>query len=130
MDKIKRMGRMRAAIDAVIAERDRQDDKWGEQNHPLVCHPFFDEPNRELLLHILRADLSLDATIAKRRCDAAHRHGHGTFAHILAEEFAEYIEASVIHGDESDEALGELVQTVAVGLAMIERIYRKLETSK
>ena len=116
---------MRSALDAVIAERQRQDAKWGEQNHPLVCHPFFDEPNREVLLQILRADLSLDATIAKRRCDAAHRHGHGTYTHILVEEVAEFVEACVLHGDASDEARAEMVQVAAVALAMLEAIDRK-----
>lgn len=61
---------------------------------------------------------------ARERCDAEHRSGRGTFASILVEELAEWVAASVIHGDTSGEARKELVQVVAVGVAALERIDR------
>lgn len=114
---------MRSALDAVIAERQRQDAKWGEQNHPMVPETHDHHAGWQYLaaefLEIPTADRARDA------CDRAHRRGEGTYTHILVEEVAEFVEACVLHGDASDEARAEMVQVAAVALAMLECIDRK-----
>ena len=114
---------MRSALDAVIAERQRQDAKWGEQNHPMLRPPpawGYDSP------HVEAERLNLpSARMARDACEWSHRSGLGTYTHILVEEVAEFVEACVLHGDASDEARAEMVQVVAVALAMLEAIDRK-----
>ncbi len=107
----------------VLAERERQDFKWGEQNHPIVgkaARRGFTTPKKECeRLGILGADE------ARERCDRAHRDGEGTYTHIIIEEVAEAIEAGVEHGEASDESREEWVQVAAVALAIVECIDRK-----
>ena len=107
----------------VLAERERQDFKWGEQNHPIVgktARRGFTIPKKECeRLGILGADE------ARERCDRAHRNGEGTYTHIIIEEVAEAIEAGVEHGEASDESREEWVQVAAVALAIVECIDRK-----
>lgn len=114
---------MRSALDAVIAERQRQDAKWGEQNHPMVPETTRRHFGWQYLaaefLEIPTADRARDA------CERVHRQGEGTYTHILVEEVAEFVEACVLHGEASDEARNEMVQVAAVALAMIECIDRK-----
>lgn len=112
-----------AAVISVLQERERQDAKWGEQNHPMVGRAArlrLISPRRECArLGILGADEAREA------CDHAHRNDEGTYAHILIEEVAEAIEASSEHGDASDAAREEWVQVAAVALAIVESIDRK-----
>ena len=114
---------MRTALDAVIAERQRQDAKWGEQNHPMVPSEHRDSPSAcsyaSAILGVPSASNARDA------CEWSHRASQGTYAHILVEEVAEFVEACVIHGETSDEARAEMVQVAAVALAMLECIDRK-----
>ena len=115
--------RITKAIADVVAERLRQEAKWGEQNHPMVglaARRGFVPPRVACVrLGILGADE------ARERCDHAHRNHEGAYTHILVEEVAEFVEACVLHGDASDEARAEMVQVVAVALAMLECIDRK-----
>ena len=119
---------MRSALDAVIAERQRQDAKWGVQNHPMVPADVRAEAQAHgaspefFACHVLGVD---DAKAARDECNREHRAGRGTYTHILVEEVAEFVEACVLHGDASDEARAEMVQVVAVALAMLEAIDRK-----
>lgn len=109
----------RAAIfDEIDAERVRQDAKWGEQNHPMVPEGF--------PLAVARS-VTADA---RRVCDLSAQVGKIAYTSILAEEHCEFIEACVEHGETSDEARTELVQAVAVGVAMLEAIDRKRAAEK
>ena len=76
------MGIQKVAILAIIAERKKQDEKWGEQNHDMA-----------------------------------------TWLEILGEEYGEICKADLEFrfGSKSrDRILEEIIQTTAVGLAMIE----------
>ena len=88
----------------VLAERVRQDAKWGEQNHPDGTG--------------LRADAAM-AALAKADCDRAARDGELTYRHILDEEVCEAFA-------ETDPAKlrVELVQVAAVAVAWIEKLDR------
>ena len=115
-------------FEAINAERRRQDEKWGEQNHPMIPVDLEQEARAHntvpafFACHVLGID---DAKAARDECDRAHRLGYGTYTHIIIEELAEFIEACVKHGEVSDEAWAELVQTVAVGVGMLEALDRK-----
>lgn len=116
-------------------ERARQDAKWGEMNHPLVGNPHAPLqkvhgptarfiPGSAALIECHRLGIPSESE-AREACEAEHAAGDGTFASIVVEELAEAVSAAVIHGETSDEARKELVQTTAVLVAMIEAIDRK-----
>lgn len=89
----------------VVAERARQEAKWGEQNNPDGTGG---------------ADMELMAQIAKRETDEAHKDGSLTYKHILKEEFFEALAES-----NADKLRAELVQVAAVAVAWIEAIDRR-----
>lgn len=89
----------------VGAERGRQNDLWGEQNHP-------DGTGLE--------DATLLADAARERCDDAFAGGHGTWNYILTEEFME-ARAEV----DPARLRKELIQTAAVAVAWVESIDRR-----
>jgi hypothetical protein len=95
------------ALDDVYKERDSQDKKWGEQNHP---------NGGGSPLHLILA------THARARCETAAKAGSLTWADILGEEFGEALA-------ESDPVLlrAELVHVAAVAVAWMEAIDRQLE---
>lgn len=116
----------RAAIFVLIdAERKRQTAKWGEQDHPM------------LRLAARRAFVSYDtaantvmlptAERARKMCEHEHKNGDGTYVSIALEEFAEFFEACYFHGELSDKAYDELIQTTAVFVQMAETLKRKRE---
>lgn len=117
----------------VFAERERQEAKWGEQNHPIA-------PPRKggarwryanAIGNAALARLGLPTEKAARvACDEAAKAGRVTYGHILVEEVCEMGYAAAIHGDASDEARAEAVQVAAVALAIVERIDRKRETGR
>lgn len=92
-------------LDAVLAERDRQDEKWGEQNHPDGTGG----PSWEA-----------EAVAAREACQQAADAGALTWRHVLDEEVAEAFA-------ESDEAklIEELTHVIAVSFQWIEAIERR-----
>jgi hypothetical protein len=93
-------------FDEVRAERERQDAKWGEQNHPDGTS---DNPmNREI------------AAISKQDCDEAFADDRGTWSHILDEEVAEAFAES-----DPQKLRTELLQVAAVAVAWVEAIDRR-----
>lgn len=90
----------------VIQERVRQDEKWGQQDHPDGTGPTI--PTLNAVEH------------ARNECNYVFRHGLGTWRHVLAEEFAEAMA-------ESDPARlrEELIQVAAVAVAWVEAIDRR-----
>jgi hypothetical protein len=105
----------------VGAERERQDAKWGEQNHPDGTGAFSVREGGRVLpdeyVGAVRADRAREA---KSACDRAAAEGRLTYLHILREEVAE---AAAEH----DPALlrAELVQVAAVAVKWIEAIDRR-----
>jgi hypothetical protein len=91
----------------VNAERKRQDERWGEQNHPYVAH------------HTGR-DWLIDAAESWKRANAARvEHGALAWDGILLEEVFEAL-AEV----DAERRIEELTQVAAVAVAMIEAIRR------
>ncbi len=113
-----------AEIDAEIdAERERQDAKFGVCDHPMVPHVEWPATLRGaaacIALGIPREE------VARAASQHYFREGEGTFAHIVVEETAEFVEACATHGDASNEARCEAVQNAAVWVAIVEAIDRK-----
>jgi hypothetical protein len=99
-----------STLDEVAAERRRQIDKWGEQNHPDG---------------VATTDVDrVAADTARRACEQAFAAGLGTWRVILEEEVREaFAESSV-------EALrAELIQVAAVAVAWVEAIDRRQASS-
>lgn len=90
----------------LIDERVRQDEKWGEQNHPDGTGP-----ERRIWAPSGPSNAAI-AKAARDRCDHDFRQGEGTWEHILTEEYAEALA-------ESDPAKlrEELIQVAAVAVA-------------
>lgn len=93
------------ALKEVAAERERQDAKWGEQNHPDGTG---------------FAGSARDADLARLECKRQFAEGTGTWLDILNEEVAEaYAET------DPAKLRAELVQCAAVVVAWIEAIDRR-----
>jgi hypothetical protein len=87
----------------ILSERDRQDKKWGEQNHPMGT-------SRKYLVR---------AEAAKMKCDQNAKCGVVTWRDILDEEVQE-----AFAEEDPGTLRGELIQVAAVTMAMIECIDR------
>lgn len=105
LDDASRGMRTHAVAAEVCAERDRQDARWGLQNHP-------DGTGSE-------QDKSC-ADLARETCDTAFRCGVGNWAQVLTEEFCEAMAES-----DPDKLRAELIQVAAVAVAWVEAIDRR-----
>lgn len=92
-------------LEEVRDERRRQDDLWGEQNHP-------DGTGGETW--------ASNADNFRALCDLKHKMGQGTWLDILLEEA---FEASA--EDDPDKLRAELIQVAAVATAWVEAIDRR-----
>ncbi len=104
----------------VAAERQRQDQKWGVQNHPLVDALLRDRPHTRMAEEY-EVPTALRAT---QLCQIAAHRGEVTWMHIALEELCEFM-AAAQHTDDETEARAELVQLAAVAVAAIECIDRR-----
>lgn len=108
--------RPKSVVLEVLAERERQDAKWGEQNHPNgtgydnVCFPALMPRNKTY------GDI---ASYAKQITDRNAEHGVCTYADILLEEVFEAMAES-----DPTALRTELVQCAAVAVAWIQKIDR------
>jgi len=93
-----------AVLAEVAAERRRQDERWGEQNHPDGTGPTHSD----------------QAVLAREECERAADTGHLSWRHILLEEVAEANEAH-----ESARLRQELIQVAAVAVAWAQAIDRR-----
>lgn len=89
----------------VQAERDRQDAKWGEQNH---------RDGTGSLTQVMEADK------AREGCQAAFGRGDGTWMHVLIEEVFE-----ALAEEDPVKLRAELVQVAAVAVAWVAAIDRR-----
>lgn len=105
-----------SVFEEVMAERARQDARWGVQDHPNVFTP--EQPRLRCILsyHDLPATDS-----ARTICDLRHKQGIGSWADIAVEEMCEAVEK----GDDDVACREELVQLAAVVVAWIECIDRR-----
>ena len=103
----------------IDAERDRQDKKWGEQNHP-------DGTGINWVNQITPAFGWKDnasehtADLAKLLTNRAARMGKGTWLNILLEEVAEAFAET-----DTDKLRSELIQVAAVAAQWVEAIDRR-----
>lgn len=126
-------------IAAILAERARQDAKWGPQNHPDVDRVLTDRPGQTAANGVVWPG-GCDATRmaeeygiptanrARHACDTAAKYNQCTWVHIFVEELAELVEAATLaqQGQGPEEAVDkELVQVLAVGLAWAEARARR-----
>jgi hypothetical protein len=107
---------MSLVLSEVLKERVRQEELWGEQNHPDGTGPYVVDGRHRYALGLERW--------AKRRCDTEHHGGRGTYEMILTEEWAE-----VIASDDPARLRGELVQLAAVAVGWVEKIDRDLKSA-
>lgn len=89
---------------AVARERERQNAKWGEQNHPNGTSESF----------------APEALVRQRACERAFANDYGTWFHILDEEVWEAYAES-----DPEKLRAELIQVAAVVVAWIEAIDRR-----
>ena len=112
--------------DEVEEERERQDEAWGEQNHPSVGSVMEAEDcPAEWAAKMYELPT---ARRAQYLCDRAADKDQMTWAHIAVEEMAESIEAAA--EGRMDDCKTELIQTVAVCVAWIESIERTKENTE
>ena len=97
----------------VLAERDRQDAKWGEQNHP-------DGTGPDVVWSTHIGPATAVAETAKAATDEAAAAGALTWRHIATEELAE-----AFAEDDEDALRTELIQTAAVCVQWAQAIDRR-----
>lgn len=102
-------------LEEISIERSKQDDKWGEQNHPHVDPVLLDRG-------IKRMSEEYEVPTAERAkflCQSAEDKGELTWMHILVEELCEALEAGMVSPVKLRE---ELIQLGACVVAEIECI--------
>lgn len=93
-----------SVLEEVAAERIRQDEKWGEQNHPDGTGG---------------PEMVFCAELSKRMTDQAAQNGTLTYLHILEEEICEAFAET-----DKQKLRTELIQVAAVAVAWVEKIDR------
>jgi len=103
-------------FEEIRAERKRQDEKWGEQNHPMLGRNLtcFGEGETYPDIDILRNQL----THTRARCGTDRK---GWFDILLEEVCEAFLET------EPEKQRGEMVQIAAVAVAVIECLDRRIE---
>lgn len=109
----------------VSVERDKQDVKWGEQNHPLADEYY--STSEIIDPQIASSSMSVrysvpTVTEAQATCDAHAKAGTLTWFDIALEELCEAIDWAA-KGDLGS-AREELIQTAAVCVAAVESMDR------
>lgn len=115
-------------LEAISEERDRQDSRWGEQNHPDVDRVLTGRPTGCRVERMAMEYNIPSANSAREACDSAARVGQCTWAHIAVEELAEAVEAATLaqQGRDSEEKVDkELVQLAAVIVSWLESRARR-----
>jgi hypothetical protein len=114
------MKTLQVVLCEVAAERERQDAKWGEQNHPDGTGRWRRVSGGEMRRDSDVADIRAERAIEdKDACDLAAREGRLTWRHILREEVSEAF------AEDGDALRVELIQSAAVIVAWIEAIDRR-----
>lgn len=113
-----------SVLSEVSGERDAQESKWGEQNHPNGTRPDFDGIGRAFYQQGSAQGFDLNRELyakwATFRCDQKHSTGDGTWEDILTEEYAEAIAC-----EDEAQLRAELIQVAAVAVAWVEALDRK-----
>jgi hypothetical protein len=107
----------------VRLEREAQDAKWGQQNHPDVDPVLTNRVGGCSPTRMAEEYEMPTANRARFLCKLDSARGHDSWARIALEEFAEAVEAFTL-GDTSHGRV-ELIQTAAVLHAWVEAIDRR-----
>lgn len=102
-----------AVLAEVADERDRQDHRWGQQNHPDGTGPRVPVAGRLCFAQDA-------ATEARHACERAAAEGSVTWEKVLREEFCE-----AVAEDDPARLRTELVQVAAVAIAWVQAIDRR-----
>lgn len=106
----------------IIDERVRQEEKWGEQNHPCLDQTLLNREGGCTALRMCDEYEIPGEHRAKQLCEDAFIHKKGTYAHIAIEEMSEVVSSFDIHKRRE-----ELIQLAAVCVAWIEKIDRDIK---
>lgn len=107
----------------IANERRRQDEKWGEQNHPSIHTPPSDGNHLRDQKRVADHYGIPSPDVLKHRCEVAEAHKCLTWGDILLEEVSEAIAE---HPNDEVARRAELVQVAAVAIAWIQAIDRRL----
>lgn len=98
----------------VKEERERQDLKWGEQNHPILDQTLLDRTPQRMCEEF---EIPTENR-AKQLCDIHAERKSLTFMHILVEEVSEVASC----GKDMKRLREELIQVAAVAVAAIQSL--------
>ena len=87
------------ALADVSAERDRQEARWGEQNHPTVAPHLRDDADGTVSSRVSRCYEVPMSSSARAALEYHVAHDTVTYGDILIEEVAEALEAAAEHGE-------------------------------
>jgi len=107
-------------IQEIKEERERQDKKWGQQNHPILDQFLLNREGSCTPQRMCDEYEIPSEERAKQLCEVWHERGKGSFMHILIEEISEAV--SCLSNTKS--LRKELIQCGAVIVAMIESLDR------
>lgn len=117
------MSKLNDLLVSIASERARQNERWGEQNHPDIMHSAVVEEmiGESIPLDVLCKAYGLPTEqLARAACDAAKSIGKLTWSHIAVEELCE-----VVCAPDDEARVTELVQLAAVCVAWAEAIKRR-----
>lgn len=110
---------MENIFDEIKKEREKQEEKWGEQNHPILDPLLIDRDGQRMC-----EEYEIPSENRARQLVEIHAmRGDLTFMHVLIEEISEAASC----GGDMDKLRKELIQSAAVLVAMIESIDRGKE---
>ena len=99
----------------VYQERQRQEKKWGKQNHPILPTGLVDFPEMICQSYGIPSE-----NAAKKAVELGVKHGNLTYYDIFIEEVSE----AAACGNNVKHLREELIQVAAVAVAMIESLDR------
>jgi hypothetical protein len=105
----------------ILLERLKQNEKWGEQNHPSVDPVLTDRPGGCTPERMCENYDLPSENYAKNACNIATKNGKLTYAHIAVEEMCE-----VVSAPDDDARREELIQLGVVVMQWIECIDRRM----
>lgn len=120
----------------IATERARQDDQWGEQNHPDVdpiilarmSDPGDNYSTPGSVAHRLAQEYEIPtASRAKWLCQTAASRREVTWAHVAVEELAEAVDAATVS---PAHVRAEVIQLAAVCAAWVEAIDRRIAAAQ
>ena len=103
-------------LEQIKEERQKQDSKWGQQNHPILdCKLLNQNPEKMCRFYQIPSE-----DRARSLVETHVECGDLTYMHILIEEISE----AACCGSNTDKLRKELIQSAAVLVAMIESLDR------